>query len=81
MKTTIVIDEAKLKRVMSMTGIKTRREAIDYALDQAERAAKILSLFEGDFFINSSKLIVDPSYDLSKIRSMDRPRRRRVGSH
>jgi hypothetical protein len=31
-KTTIELDEEKLRRVMDLTGIKTRKEAVDYAL-------------------------------------------------
>ncbi len=41
MKTTIDLDEDKLGRVMALTGIKTRREAIDFALTEAERFARI----------------------------------------
>src|ERR1035441_2599765 len=46
MKTTIDLDEAKLKRVMNLTGITTRKEAVDYALTEAERLAKIKRLYE-----------------------------------
>jgi hypothetical protein len=38
------LDEQKLLRVMDLTGIKTRKEAVDYALVQAERAAKLSKL-------------------------------------
>jgi len=44
-KTTVELDEQKLLRVMELTELKTRKEAIDYALSQAERAAKIAKLF------------------------------------
>ncbi|HMP76950.1 MAG TPA: type II toxin-antitoxin system VapB family antitoxin [Kiritimatiellia bacterium] len=41
MKTTIDLDEAKLLNVMKLKGFKTRKQAIDYALDEAERRARI----------------------------------------
>ena len=50
MKITIDLDEAKLERVMKLTGLATRREAIDFALTQAERAAKVKSLLSRPFF-------------------------------
>jgi hypothetical protein len=52
MKTTIDLDEDKLRRVMELTGINTRKEAIDFALSQAERLAKIRQLFSKPFYKN-----------------------------
>ena len=39
MKTTIDIDERRLKRVMELTGAKTRKAAVNYALREAEKGA------------------------------------------
>ena len=43
MKTTVELDEKLLKRVMDLTGAKTRRAAIDYALHEAEKSAKLIN--------------------------------------
>ena len=45
MKTTVELDEKKLLRIMALTGLKTRKAAIDYALTQGERAAKLRKPF------------------------------------
>jgi putative antitoxin of VapBC-like toxin-antitoxin system len=74
-KTTVELDEQKLRRVMELTGIKTRKEAIDYALGQAERAAKMAKLFTRPVRTRSEiKDALDPSYDLTKLREREKPR-------
>jgi putative antitoxin of VapBC-like toxin-antitoxin system len=74
-KTTVELDEQKLRRVMELTGIKTRKEAIDYALGQAERAAKMAKLFKRPVRTRSEiKDALDPSYDLTKLREREKPR-------
>jgi uncharacterized protein Smg (DUF494 family) len=74
MKTTIDLDEAKLKRVMKLAGIGTRKEAIDAALTELERKAKLRQLYEnplpGEFY----KDAIDPKYDLMKLREMSKPK-------
>ena len=75
MKTTMVIDQRKLERVMKLTGIKTRRKAIDFALDQAQHVAQVLAAFKGGLFLDSKKDIIDPNYDLGSMRELDRPRK------
>jgi hypothetical protein len=74
MKTTIDLDEAKLKRVMNLTGITTRKEAIDYALTEAERLAKIKRLYENPLPGEAYKDAIDPNYDLMKLREMTKPK-------
>ena len=83
MKTTVVIDAAKLKRVMKLTGIRTCRKVIDFALDQAERLAQIERVFEGGFFLSGQGEIVDPQYDVQRMRASDRPKatKRKAGGH
>ena len=46
MKTTIEIDEAKLDRIMKLTGIGTMKEAVDWALNEALRLATINRVME-----------------------------------
>jgi hypothetical protein len=74
-KTTVELDEQKLLRVMELTGLKTRREAIDYALSQAERAAKIAKLFSRPRRSKDQlKDLLDPKYDLMTLREQEKPR-------
>ena len=69
------IDEQKLLRVMKLTGLKTRKEAIDYALSQAERAAKISKLFARPRRSKDElKNMLDPQYDLTALRAQEKPR-------
>ena len=76
MKTTIDLDEAKLERVMKLTGLATRREVIDFALTQAERAASVKSLLSRPFFEGiTDKIIVDPAYDVRALRRKEKPAR------
>jgi len=72
MKTTIDLDEKKLRRVMKLTGITTRKQAIDFALTQAERLAKVKKLFEEPFYVGSGE-IIDPNYDLRQMRDREKP--------
>lgn len=73
-KTTIELDEQKLIRVMKLTGLKTRREAIDYALDQAERSAKLAKLF-GRKKRSKAEIsqAMDRNYDLLALRQREKP--------
>ncbi len=74
MKTTIDLDEEKLKRVMKLTGVKTRKQAIDLALDEIERAIKINKLFARKPLTRKElKNAVDPKYDLMALRKMEKP--------
>ncbi|MBC7368008.1 MAG: type II toxin-antitoxin system VapB family antitoxin [Undibacterium sp.] len=62
MKTTIDLDEAKLERVMKLTGLSTRKEAIDYALTQVERTSRVKTLQSRPFFDGIAKGdVVDPA--------------------
>ena len=76
MKTTIDLDEAKLERVMKLTGLATRKEAVDFALTQAERAASVRALLSRPFFEGiTDRLIVDPAYDVLALRRKEKPAR------
>lgn len=72
MKTTIDIDEAKLKRVMRLTGLKTRKAAVDFALSEAERLARVDQLFRRPFFVTRDP-VIDPAYDVIRLRELDKP--------
>jgi hypothetical protein len=55
--------------------LKTRKEAIDYALSQAERAAKIAKLFARPRRSKDElKNLLDPKYDLMALREQEKPR-------
>jgi len=73
-KTTIELDEEKLKRVMQLTGIKTRKAAIDFALTEAERIAAIDSFYQKTFYVDEAGSIVDPEYDVLTQRNEDQSR-------
>ena len=69
MKTTIDLDEAKLERIMSLTGIKTRKDAIEFALNEAERIAKINHALNTPFYVvREGEPVIDPDYDVRKMR-------------
>ena len=75
MKTTIDLDETKLKRVMKLAGISTRKEAIDAALTELERKAKLNHFFANALPHDAYKNAIDPKYDLMKLREMSKPKR------
>jgi Arc/MetJ family transcription regulator len=72
MKTTIDLDEAKLKSVMKLTGIKTRKGAVDYALTEAERRARMNHLLATKWDARALREAVDVGYDYRALRGRDR---------
>lgn len=75
MKKTIELDEKKVRNIMRLRGMKTQREAVEFALAHGERIAKAMNVFESDFFITDEP-VIDSSYDLMKIRESEVPRRK-----
>ncbi len=75
MKTTIDLDEAKLKRVMKLAGIATRKDTIDAALTELERKAKLNHFFANALPHEAYKDALDPKYDLMKLRNLAKPKR------
>jgi hypothetical protein len=73
MKTTIEIDEAKLDRIMKLTGIGTMKEAVDWALGEALRLASINRVLEDPWTAEEAREAVDPAYDLIAIRNGSKP--------
>lgn len=76
MKTTIDIDETKLTSVMRLTGVRSRKAAVDYALACTERIERLHRFFERALPDEEYKCAMDPAYDLIAARKKDRP-----GSH
>lgn len=75
MKTTVDLDEAKLKRVMKLFGFVTRKETIDAALTELERKAKLNHFFANALPHDAYKNAMNPKYDLMKLRNMAKPKR------
>ena len=80
MKTTLDIDEAKLSRIMTLTGIRTKTAAIDFALDSTERAARLRKLLSGHLSAAQLRKATDPAYDLAALRAREMPPKRRAGN-
>ena len=75
MKTTIDLDETKLKRVMKLAKINTRKETIDAALTELERKTRLDHFFANALPHEAYKNAMDPKYDLMKLRNMAKPKR------
>ena len=73
MKTTIDIDEKLLTSVMALTGVKTRRGAVDYALREAENSAKVERLVRESPPDDAFKAAVAEGYDLGTLRDQEIP--------
>lgn len=73
MKTNIELNEARLNRVMELAGLKTRKAAIDFALKEAERAARLRRLLGSPLPGAEYLDAVDPAYDLLSLREKDKP--------
>ncbi len=71
-KTTIELDEAKLERVMKLGGFSTRKEAIDWALTEAERIASLNHIAENPWSPAMLKDAVDDTYDVLAARQQVR---------
>ena len=74
MKTTIEIDDDLLGRVMVLTGAKTRRAAVDYALRTAEKQARLALLVREAPLSDAFKDAVDSNYDVIALREQERPK-------
>ena len=76
MKTTLEIDEKRLRNVMALTGLKTRRAAVDYSLAEVERLARVNKVMERAWSPERLKDVLDPRYDVVALRERDRPGRK-----
>jgi hypothetical protein len=68
MKTTVDLDGEKLERIMRSMGFKTRKEAIDWALTEAERLAVIHRIEANPWTPEMLKDAIAPGYDILAIR-------------
>jgi hypothetical protein len=73
MKTTIEIDEDKLERVMRLGNFKTRKEAMDWALTEAERLATLNHIESNPWSSKVMEGMVDPGYDVMAVRQLEAP--------
>jgi len=70
MKTTVELDEAKLIRVMKLTGLPTRKAVLDYALNEAEKKARLIAFESKPFYVNDEPVVV-AGYDVAEIRQKE----------
>jgi Arc/MetJ family transcription regulator len=75
MKMTLHIDEGLLSRVMKVTGADTKTKAIDLALREMDRKAKLVSLASEGLGLSPDELrdAIDPNYDLNAVRKLESP--------
>jgi Arc/MetJ-type ribon-helix-helix transcriptional regulator len=79
MKMTMHIDEGLLERVMKLGAFKSKTEAIDFALREAERKSKILKFVaDGKVAGDEWSKSVDPDYNIVALRAAEKPNRYRV---
>jgi Arc/MetJ family transcription regulator len=75
MKMTLYIDDALLARVMAATGAASKTKAIDLALREMDRKAKLMELSAAGLGLSPDELkdAVDPNYDLEALRRRETP--------
>jgi Arc/MetJ family transcription regulator len=75
MKMTMYIDDDLLARVMEATGAETKTKAIDLALREMDRRARLVKMANAGLGMNALELkdAVDPAYSLENMRRMEGP--------
>ena len=75
MKMTMYIDDDLLARVMAATGATSKTKAIDLALREMDRRAKLVKLASAGLGLSGDELkdAVDPVYNLEKLRQLETP--------
>jgi Arc/MetJ family transcription regulator len=75
MKMTMHIDDELLARVMEATGATSKTKAIDLALREMDRKAKLMSLSAAGLGMGPDELkdAIDPAYDLEARRHSETP--------
>lgn len=68
MKTTVELDDGKLENIMKSMNFKTRKEAIDWALTEAERIAVMYHIKANPWSADVLREGIDPNYDVLAIR-------------
>jgi len=72
---TMHIDGGLLARVMEATGATSKTKAIDLALREMDRRAKLIKLCSEGLGLGPDELkdAVDPAYDLNELRRLETP--------
>lgn len=75
MKMTMYIDDDLLARVMEATGTTSKTKAVDLALREMDRKAKLVKLAYAGLGLSPDELkeVVDPAYHLKEIRRHETP--------
>lgn len=75
MKMTMHIDEGLLARVMDALGTNNKTMAVDLALREIDRKAKLMNLSETGLGMTADELkdAVDPAYNLEAMRRRETP--------
>jgi Arc/MetJ family transcription regulator len=75
MKMTMHIDDELLARVMAATGATSKTSAIDLALREMDRRAKLVKLASEGLGLGPDELkdALDPAYGLDEMRSRETP--------
>jgi hypothetical protein len=75
MKMTMHIDDGLLARVMEATGATSKTKAIDLALREMDRRAKLIKLCSEGLGLGPDELkdALDPAYDLEELRRRETP--------
>jgi Arc/MetJ family transcription regulator len=75
MKMTMYIDDALLARVMEATGASSKTMAVDLALREVDRKAKLTTLATEGLGLTPDELkdAVDPTYNLEALRRKETP--------
>lgn len=75
MKMTLNIDDGLLERVMTVTGAKTKTEAIDLALRELDRRARLIEVLGRDHGLTPAdwRNAFEPDYDVTALRAAEAP--------
>lgn len=75
MKMTMYIDDELLARVMEATGATSKTKAIDLALREMDRKAKLMKLSAAGLGLAPDELkdALDPAYNLEEMRRRETP--------
>ncbi len=75
MKMTMHIDEGILERVMKWSGAASKTEAVDLALKEMDRKARLAEFGKNGLGLSRAEILeaVDPSYDLMALRLAESP--------
>ncbi len=75
MKMTMFIDDALLARVMEAAGTTSKTKAVDLALREMDRRAKLAKLSAAGLGLTENELkdAINPRYDLEEMRNREKP--------